>query len=145
MSVQLREIDVKNWEQCIRLSVFENQKGFVADNCYSLLQSKFTEELYPLSIYNQETIVGFLMYGVDPDTKRKEMCRLMVDKNHQGRGYGKEAINQLLELIKNTYGSIEFYTSVEPENVNTIKLYENVGFIKTGEIMWDEVVLKIQL
>lgn len=145
MNVQLEKIDAYNWEQCIELTVFEKQKDFVADNCYSLLQSKFADELYPLSIYNQGTIVGFLMYGVDPDTKRMEMCRLMVDKNHQGKGYGKEAVFQLLELIKNTYGGIEFYTSVEPDNVNTIRLYENVGFIKTGEIMWDEVVLKIQL
>lgn len=27
MNVQLREIDVHNWEQCIELSVYENQKG----------------------------------------------------------------------------------------------------------------------
>ncbi|WP_082892541.1 GNAT family N-acetyltransferase [Rossellomorea aquimaris] len=90
-------------------------------------------------------MIGFLMYGVDSETNRMEMSRLMIDQHFQGRGYGKQATKQLLEHIINTYGGIEFYTSAEPENVNAIKLYESLGFKKTGEIMWDEVVLKIQL
>ncbi|WP_156509807.1 hypothetical protein [Rossellomorea aquimaris] len=50
MNLELREIDVDNWNECVQLSVSDHQKGFVADNCYSLLQSKFTDGLYPLSM-----------------------------------------------------------------------------------------------
>lgn len=145
MNVQFREIDKNNWEQCIELSVHDDQKEFVANNSYSLLQSKFIKDLHPLSIYVQNEMVGFLMYGEDPENKRMEMCRLMIDQDFQGKGYGKHAVQQLLERVRDTYGSIDFYTSVVPDNVDTIKFYEDRGFIKTGEIMWDEVVLKINL
>ncbi|MDQ0228691.1 GNAT family N-acetyltransferase [Metabacillus niabensis] len=145
MSIQFKDIDKNNWEECIRLTVSDDQRVFVADNCYSLLQSKFVEGYYPLALYAKEKMVGFLMYGRDPETQRMEMCRLMIDKNYQGKGYGKEAVIKLIVLIRNTYGNIEFYTSAEPENVRALKLYEDVGFKKTGEIMWDEAVLKIQL
>lgn len=145
MSVHFEKIDKDNWEECIDLTVYDNQKSFVAPNYYSLLESKFENELYPLSIYMDETMVGFLMYGMDTETQRMEMCRLMIDKKHQGKGYGKAAVLKLLDYIKNTYGNIEFFTSVVPENSHTLKLYEKVGFKKTGEIMWEELVLKIDL
>ncbi|MDP4552805.1 GNAT family N-acetyltransferase [Alkalihalobacillus macyae] len=145
MKLEFKEINADNWVECVKLSVSADQKGFVADNSYSLLESKFTNGLYPLTIYNQDVMIGFLMYGVDPETNRMEMSRLMIDKDYQGRGYGKETINQFLKLIVNTYGKIELFTSAEPENINAIKLYESLGFMKTGEIMWGEVVLKIQL
>ncbi|MGG1629757.1 GNAT family N-acetyltransferase [Rossellomorea sp. NRS-1567] len=145
MNLALKEINADNWEECVTLSVSELQKEFVADNAYSLLQSKFMEDQYPLAIYHQHSMVGFIMYGIDPETNRMEMSRLMVDQKYQGRGYGKTATQLLLEKLTHTYGNIELFTSAEPENVSAIRLYESLGFEKTGEIMWGEVMLKRQL
>ncbi|MFC7782976.1 MULTISPECIES: GNAT family N-acetyltransferase [unclassified Rossellomorea] len=145
MNLALKEINADNWEECVTLSVSEHQKEFVADNAYSLLQSTFMEEQYPLAIYHQHSMVGFIMYGIDPDTNRMEMSRLMIDQNYQGRGYGKKATQLLLKELTHTYGNIELFTSAEPENVSAIKLYKSLGFEKTGEMMWGEVVLKTQL
>ncbi|MBU3209744.1 GNAT family N-acetyltransferase [Clostridium algidicarnis] len=69
----------------------------------------------------------------------------MIDKKFQGKGYGRIAVLRLLDLIKEKYGEIKFYTSIEPENIVAQKLYESIGFKKTGEIMWDEEVMVIQL
>ncbi|MCR8848505.1 GNAT family N-acetyltransferase [Rossellomorea sp. SC111] len=145
MNLTLKEIDADNWEECITLSVSEHQKEFVADNAYSLLQSKYVEDQYPLAIFDGEDMVGFVMYGTDPETSRMEMSRLMIDQKHQGKGYGKAATLLLLEQLIHNYGSIELFTSAEPENVSAIGLYESLGFEKTGEVMWGEVVLKRQL
>lgn len=145
MDIILREIDINNWEECIDLEVTEEQKKFVATNSYSILQAKFEEEIYTLGIYNKDIMVGFLMYDLDPDTKRMEISRLMIDQKYQGKGYGKKSMLKLLELIKGKYGNIKFYTSIEPENIIAEKLYESIGFKKTGEIMWDEEVMTIQL
>ncbi|MDT9025202.1 hypothetical protein [Rossellomorea yichunensis] len=41
MNLGLKEINADNWEECVTLSVSEHQKEFVADNAYSLLQSKY--------------------------------------------------------------------------------------------------------
>lgn len=145
MDLIFKEVDKSNWEACTALSVSNEQKHFVASNWYSILQAKFEADLYPLCIYDGNTMVGFLMYGLDPDTNRMEMCRLMIGEMYQGKGYGKRAIMMLLGIIKDKYGNIPFYTSIEPDNEVAQKVYESLGFRKTGEIMWGEEVLVIKL
>lgn len=145
MELIFKDVNKDNWEQCVNLKVSEKQQNYVASNWYSILQAKFEEELYPLCIYHGEVMVGFLMYGLDPDTNRMEMCRLMISENSQRKGYGKSAVLKLFDVIREKYGNIKFYTSIEPENIVAEKLYESVGFKKTGEIMWDEEVMVVQL
>ncbi|MEG1255576.1 GNAT family N-acetyltransferase [Clostridium sp.] len=145
MELIFKEIDNDNWRECIKLSVEENQKGFVAPNSYSILEAKFETGCYPLAIYDRDTMVGFLMYNFDSEDNSWWMCRLMMDKSHQGKGYGRATILKLLENIKKEQGNIKVYTSFEPENSVAEKLYESVGFKKTGQIMWGEVVMEIQI
>lgn len=145
MELIFKEIDKENWETCVDLKVSKEQENFVSSNWYSILQAKFEEELYPLAIYSGKEMVGFVMYDLDPDTKRMEMSRLMIDQEFQGKGYGKMAVVKLLDLIREKHGKIKFYTSIEPSNIVAQKLYESFGFEKTGEIMWDEEVMVIQL
>lgn len=145
MEITFKEIDKENWEECVDLKVSKEQEDFVASNWYSILEAKFEEELYPLGIYDGEVMVGFTMYNLDRDTNRMEMCRLMIDQKFQGKGYGKKAVLKLLDLMREKYGKIKFYTSIEPNNIVAQKLYESLGFRKTGEIMWDEEVMAVQL
>lgn len=145
MDIALIETNRENWEDCIDLSVSAAQKNFVAPNYESILLSKFEENLYPMCIYNADGMVGFLMYDIDPDTKRWELSRFMIADSHQGNGYGKKALVLLLDKLKKDLGSITFYTSVVPENTVMKKLIESIGFSKTGEIMWDEEVFCITL
>ncbi|MYL50075.1 GNAT family N-acetyltransferase [Halobacillus litoralis] len=143
MNLLLKPVTKENWEECVSLKVDESQKGFVAENWYSIIEASFEKEFFPTCIYDGDTMIGFLMYDRDPETKRLEVSRFMIDQNHQGRGYGKASMKALLALIKETYGPVDFYTSAEPENKAAIRLYETLGFERTGEIMWDEVVLKV--
>lgn len=98
-----------------------------------------------MGIYDGETMVGFLMYSFDNDANKWWMDRLMMDKQHQGKGYGRKVIRLLIDLLKKEKGNIKLYTSFEPENAVADKLYESIGFRKTGEIAWGEVVMEIQL
>jgi diamine N-acetyltransferase len=145
MNIIFKEVDRSNWEECTELCVKEEQNDFVAANWYSILQAKFESDCFPFCIYDDDIMVGFIMYDSDPDTKRLEMSRLMIDIKFQGKGYGKTAVLKLLNLVKEKYGHVKFYTSFEPNNKIAQKLYESVGFNKTGEIMWDEEVMMIQL
>ena len=145
MELIFKETDKENWEECVDLKVSKEQEDFVAPNWYSILEAKFGEELYPLCISDGEVMVGFLMHCLDRDTNRREMCRLMIDHKFQAKGYGKKSISKLLDLIREKYGKIKFYTSTEPNNIVAQKLYESLGFSKTGEIMWDEEVMVIEL
>jgi len=145
MNIRFEEVTRDNWEECIELSVADKQRDFVASNCESIILSKFEENCYPLCIYNDDEMVGFMMYDIDPETRRWELSRLMVDEKHQGNGYAKQALSLLLVHLKEKHGSIMFYTSVVPANKSMKKLIQTLGFIPTDEIMWDEEVFCIRL
>lgn len=145
MEVKLREIDRSTWLKCCNLKVASNQKSFVAPNTYSLAQAAYEPDTYPMGIFSDNELVGFLMWDFDGDEGVWEMCRLMVDEKHQGKGIGKAAVQKLLELVTNKIGPVLFYTSAEPENAEAIGLYEKLGFQKTGKVIGGEVVLAKQL
>ncbi|SDC92718.1 diamine N-acetyltransferase [Terribacillus halophilus] len=145
MQMTLRAIDADNWHACVKLTVTEEQKENVAENAVSLAQAAYEKQWYPHGIYVEDTIVGFLMFGTDQETKRVEVCRFMIDKQHQGKGYGKAALMKLFDLIKIRYGAISFYTSIVPKNHIARKLYESAGFSMTGEVMWEELVMMKQI
>ena len=145
MAVRFADVTRDTWEECIGLSVSDEQEDFIASNCESILLSKFEENCYPLCIYNDDEMVGFLMYDIDPETKRWELSRLMVDEEYQGNGYGKQALSLLLAQLKEKLGSIPFYTSIEPENIVMKELIQSLNFAPTGEIMWDEEVYMVTL
>lgn len=145
MVMTLRAIDADNWHACMKLTVSEEQKQNVAENAVSLAQAAYEKQWYPHGIYSDDILVGFLMFGTDQETKRVEVCRFMIDKQYQGKGYGKAALVKLFELIQIRYGAISLYTSIVPENDAARKLYESAGFEMTGEVMWDELVMVKQI
>ncbi len=145
MSVTLREIDQDNWQECIKLKHDETQVNFVASNVYSLLESKFEKSFFPLGIYNNQTMVGFVMYGLDEDDGNWWIIRLMVDRDHQKNGYGKAAMLKAIEILKNKPGCDCIFTSYVPENLVAEKLYLSMGFEKTGKIEDGEIVVCLPL
>ena len=73
------------------------------------------------------------------------IIRLMIDKNHQRNGYGKDAILKVIEILRNKPGCHRIVTSYEPENLIAEKLYLSLGFEKTGRIEEGEIILCLVL
>jgi len=145
MNLKFEKVTSENWKECIDLQVHQDQTSFVASNAYSLVQAQFIGGLYPLCIYDGETMVGFAMWEEDPDDHSLGMCRLMIDKKYQNQGYGRAAVVKLLDQVRDQYGHVPFYTSFEPENTVAGDLYMSLGFEKTGDLLGEEIVLKIDL
>ena len=146
MNIQLKEINDENWEKCIDLKVFKEQNGYVPSNAYSIAQSKFMNNMYMFAIYNDECMVGFASYILDDDGDMN-IARLMIDKNYQGKGYGKLALKEVIELIKSNFDNKEVWISIHPKNIIAVKLYNGVGFkvTETGFESEDEIFLKLNL
>ena len=141
MNIQLIEINRDNWEQVIALKVHDEQNNFVASNLYSLVQAKYQPECKPLAIYDDCLLVGFLMYVI-PTAEQNDywIYRLMIDKNHQQKGYGKIAMQQVVDLIKQDKEYSKIYISFEPNNLVAKTLYERLGFVSTGEMDGGEII-----
>jgi len=145
MNITLRPITRANYRECTKLSVADDQKDFVASNAFSLVQAHYESDLYPLAIYDGDTMVGFVMYGLNGDEGKWWIDRLMVDKAHQRKGYGKEAMIQTIERIKEHGNCKLIRISYEPHNEVARKLYAGLGFYETGEVIWEETVAQLDL
>ena len=133
MTISLREINSGNFHQCINLEVAEGQEKFVASNVKSIAEAKIYPTAVPLAVYCADEMVGFVMYGFDTDDNKFYLGRLMVDAQHQGKGYGKAATLEVIERMKKIEDCHEIYLSFVPENTGAEKLYASVGFERTGK------------
>jgi diamine N-acetyltransferase len=148
MKILLKEINKDNWYACTCLRVAENQKNFVATNAFSLAQSKYEQECIPLAIYDEETMIGFVMFAIDKDqieSGKLWICRFMVDEKFQGKGYGKASMDKIIEYAKDKFDYKEVYLSEVPENVRAKRIYESFGFKYTGEVEDSEEVMVLKL
>ena len=155
--VELRKITYDNFNKCIKLEPNEEQKNYVASNIYSIAEAYVAltnNECIPMpyALYNDDIMVGFIMLSYGEDDKNKDenvygIWRFMIDKKYQGKGYGKEAMEKVLELIKTfPHGKAStVYLSYEPENIVAKSLYASFGFEETGEIEEEEAVAKLVL
>ncbi len=149
MPITFKPVDKANWMECIRLEPREDQKNFVASNAISLAELKFYPEMVPLAIYDGETMVGFLMWappGLDNlPPGHYAIFRLMVDQKHQGKGYGRAAIEQIIAELRQKPDCTAILLSFEPHNVAADALYTSLGFVKTGEMLDNEVVARLDV
>ncbi|MEN8702333.1 GNAT family N-acetyltransferase [Bacillus infantis] len=141
--ISLREVDRHNFFDVIDLKVGEEQKSFVAPNLFSLAQAKAYPECQCLAIYHEEELVGFTMYCMDFDDKEYWIYRLMIDAKYQSKGYGKAAMEKLIEQIKEDKDHRVIYLSFEPENDRAKELYEKLGFEADGRVIDGEIVYKL--
>jgi len=138
--IKLKKIDRDNFHPVLELSVFDEQNNYVASNCYSLAQAKAQPECVPLAIYSNDELVGFVMYCMDFEDNEYWIYRLMIDKKHQEKGYGKTTMLQVIEILKQDKGHSIVYISFEPKNEIAKKLYESLGFAPDGRIIDGEIV-----
>ena len=75
------------------------------------------------------------------------LWRLMIDKEYQRKGFGREAVRQALDFIRTwPCGKAEYCAlSYEPENTVAAKLYRSFGFKENGETDGDETVAVLKL
>ncbi|CAB5532235.1 Spermine/spermidine acetyltransferase [Pseudomonas putida] len=87
-------------------------------------------------------LVGFLMHALDPDENSRWIYRLMIDRNHQGRGYGRAALRALMAHLHSLPGGPSVALGVDPENVGARRLYASEGFVETGEVIDGELIMR---
>lgn len=145
--IYLKPIDKNNWEEAIRLSVKKEQQTLIASNLYSIAEVQFLDDFYAKGIYLDETMIGFTMFGIDPDDNNYWIYRLMIDKKFQGKGIGKQAIHLVIdEIRRNNNANISIIMiGYAPENFTAKFLYKKVGFIETELSSWGEQLAKYSL
>jgi diamine N-acetyltransferase len=143
--VTLREVTAETFTDVIDLSVSEAQKRFVAPNVYSLAQAYVNPEAWVRAIYAGEMPVGFLMLADEPEEPEYFLWRFMIDERYQGRGYGRQAIELLVDHVRARPGATELLVSFEQGEGGPEPFYRRLSFEPTGEIVDGEMVAKLVL
>ena len=151
--IELRKITGDNIDEVIALEVEENQKDFLeTTNPRSFADAHMLNAdgipATPFAIYADEVMVGFLMYiydTLDHESFENEVFygkksyfiwHIMIDKSHQGKGYGKLAFEKMLMDIETKPNGEAEYVSLfyRTSNVIAKTLYASFGFVDTGII-----------
>jgi diamine N-acetyltransferase len=103
------------------------------------------------SVHDGDRLVGFVMISDNIEDPGDEMLgpyylwRLLVDARFQGRGYGAATLDAVVEYLRTRPGAEALLTSSGRGEGSPLPFYEHYGFVPTGEIKWDEVVLRLDL
>ena len=151
--MELRPVTVQNWRDLIKLKVNDDQNHFVASNLYSIAEAQFGFEdeghwtFYPYGAYVGDDPVGFVMYCYNFDHSRFQafIMRLMVDQRYQGKGYGREIMQLVLNTLRGEERIANVGISYEPENAIAQKLYASLGFVEPGEMLDGETLAVLKL
>ena len=167
--IELKKISIldDNMKECIELDFLPEQTGFVAENAISLAEAYDSNKAFaktgtgsmavPYAVYENGIMVGFAMYGYFAPEDDDEgygngepvyyFWRLLVDKNHQRKGIGREIVRQVMDIIKSKpHGEATYcYVSYEPTNVGSKTIFASYGFEEDGRVIGGEVVARYKL
>ena len=131
--------------KAISLRVREDQVKFVASNAVSLAQLNFLENFHAKGIYHNDEMIGFTLFGITEDDHEYWIYRIMIDQNYQGKGYGKQAIQLVMDGIRSIKEDHHqtITLSYEPTNEHAKRIYERMGFVEIdGLIIHGEQVAR---
>jgi diamine N-acetyltransferase len=157
-NVQLRDIVTDaDRAAALRLRSAPGQEQFVAS-----VEQSFADALeHPeacaryWAVYDGDEAVGFTMIsdGIPQATLDADptlvgpyfLWRLLIDERHQRHGYGTATLDAIVAYIRGRPNGDVLLTSAGQGEGTPQPFYERYGFVPTGQIMEDEVVLRLDL
>ena len=148
--ISLRPITESNRAAVEALRVAPGQERYVSTVADSMREA--VEEpggrAMQWALYDGETPVGFVMISdeVDgPDYIPQFLWKLLIDERRQRQGFGTAALDLVVEYFRGRPGVEVLSTSAVEGDGSPIPFYERYGFERTGDIVFGEVLLRLQL
>lgn len=129
------------WESIIRdFTLYKSQMGFVflPSKALDFFQD---ENCFPVVILFDDEPVGFFVlhnsgeiYDFTENDNAIFLLAFSIDRNHQGKGYAKLAMNSLPKFVQHYFPQVgEIILTVNENNLAAKRLYEISGFIYKGK------------
>lgn len=135
--IHLVDVNEENWLDIIKLKVDEEQqkyldhptgiiaRGYIYRNCNARV----------FGIMDDTQMIGVaLVRDFTDEPLNYDLQQFMIDRQFQNKGYGTEALRQILNFLKQEgrFNSVE--VCVNREDIAAIHVYEKIGFIDSGYI-----------
>jgi diamine N-acetyltransferase len=145
--VTLEEITFHTVKAVMALDVTPAQQANLASNAHSIAEAHFSPGAWFRAVCADGVPVGFVMLfnpnvpgaiATDPiEPTDMVLWRLMIDRQHQGKGFGRATLDLVRAHIAGLGGFNRLLTSYVPGPGEAEPFYRAYGFKKTGR-MWDD-------
>ena len=142
--VELKPITEENFLDAFALRLGPGQGAFVSHPIRSLAQAYvYRDQCQPFGVYAAGKMVGYVMVIYDWDIPEYDIWHMMIDREEQGRGYGGQALDRVIDYIRTKpFGDADRVAlTCNKNNAAAVKLYESKGFAATGNVYDDEIEL----
>jgi diamine N-acetyltransferase len=143
--ISLREVTAETVRTICELSVAPEQRGYVAPNAVSIAEAHFEPRAWFRAVYADDTPIGFVMVSEDVEKEEYYLWRFMIAAEHQRAGYGRRALDLVVERVRTLPGARELLSSYVPGADGPRDFYLRYGFVETGEIDGKERVIRLEL
>jgi len=150
VTISLREITEDNAEAVRALRTTRDQERFVSTVADSLEEAAENPHGNPWfrGVYADGRPVGFVMLSWDVEPQPPEvngpwfLWKLLIDQRYQGMGYGREVVEEIVQLVR-AQGATELLTSHVPGEGGPAGFYARLGFVPRGDLDPDgEIILR---
>ncbi|WP_329391974.1 GNAT family N-acetyltransferase (plasmid) [Streptomyces sp. NBC_01351] len=147
-SLRLEPVTSANFDTVCAVEIRADQSHLVSPVVKSLAEAYVHGEVArPRAIVDGGEVVGFVMAfhdfawnpAEDPADRRSGIWRLNIAAGHQGKGYGRFAVREVIEEIRRRGGSQAYVTWHAGEG-SPEQFYLGLGFHPTGELSGDQPV-----
>ena len=132
------------------------QERFVASVEKSFVDALDGAEAYPQmwTVNAADVVVGFVLIcdGIPDEILVARdligpyfLWRLLIDERHQRQCYGTAALEALVAYLSTRPGADALYLTCHPGDDGPQAFYERFGFVASGQIKWEEVVMRLDL
>lgn len=149
--VSLLEITPENRDSVLSLELAPPQRRYIAPPSRTLQQAAEAPEAWLRAIYAEDKVVGLLL--LHDEHLRKEpredgyyfLWRIMIDRQHQGKGYGREAVDRVIEYVSNRPCAKRLLSSYLPGEDGPEGFYKSYGFTPTGNKIGEDIEIEFPL
>lgn len=144
--IRLEPVNERTFKPIVDMKLPPEQNRFVAPNVVSLAQAwLYQKEARPYAILDGDTPVGFLMLDWDEGERTLGLWRFMIAHEQQHKGYGRQALQLVIQLARDTGLFDLLHLDYVPGNEHAQRLYASLGFRENGEVEDGEIIMTLPL
>lgn len=141
-SLAVIELTKHNVEDVLAVAPSSEQLRHVNPVAWYVARSAYQHVWHPVGLTTADgEVVGFAEWAYDDSDGTYNLGGLVIDHRHQGRGFGRSALDALVAHLRGRQVPGEIVLTVHAQNKRARGLYERYGFSATGEVIEGELVM----
>ena len=130
MDLKLIPVTKENRSEALTLAVGIGQEHYIETVEECLDEADKNSEWEPVCIYDNDTMIGFAMYGNITLKEGNQVWfdRFLIDHRYQHMGYGRKSVELIIDQLHKEFPGMDIRLSVYEDNEVAISLYKSFKF-----------------